>query len=95
MLVAEAGAAPLCPHTMFRYFDGTLNDDFWLKATLELLRRCDAIVMLPTWRSSSGARGEHGDALSRNLPILDLCETHGKGIELFVHDLEAQDHDQG
>jgi hypothetical protein len=60
--LAEMGAAPLCPHTMTRFFDGTLSDDYWLAVTLELMRRCDAILLLDGWERSAGARAEAAEA---------------------------------
>ena len=57
-LVAEAGMVPLCPHTMTRYFDGTITDDYWLAATMALLERCDAVLLLPGWEQSVGSRAE-------------------------------------
>ena len=68
MRVAEAGAVPLCPHTMFRYFNGTLTDEFWLRATLYLLRKCDGAVFIPFWEESVGARGEWMEAGQLLLP---------------------------
>ena len=56
--VAKAGAIPLCPHAMYRHFDGTLDDDYWLNATLGLLRLCDGIITIPGWRSSKGTLDE-------------------------------------
>lgn len=56
--IALAGHIPLCPHTMYRYFDGSAPDEFWLEGTQELLRRCDGIVMSPGWPQSSGSKGE-------------------------------------
>lgn len=67
--VANAGAMPLCPHTMTRYFDKQCNDSFWLEGTLELLRRCDAMVMTDDWERSSGTRGERNEARGLGLPI--------------------------
>jgi hypothetical protein len=56
--VARCGAVPLCPHTVYRFFNGELDDQFWLDATMELLKRCDAIIVTPDWEKSSGARAE-------------------------------------
>lgn len=56
--VAKAGHVPLCPHTMYRFFDDSTSDEFWLKGTQELLRRCDAIVMSAGWQESEGSKDE-------------------------------------
>jgi len=66
--LAQAGAVPLCPHSMFEKFDGTLDDQFWLDGTLELLKRCDAIAMIPGWEASNGSCGELKWAEENKLP---------------------------
>lgn len=58
MAVAKTGAIPLIPHTMYRYWDGTLSDEFWLGCGLRLLEACKAIVLCPNWKKSSGTLGE-------------------------------------
>lgn len=73
--VAEIGHIPICPHTMYRYFNGTMTDDFWLKATLGLLRRCDAAVFIPDWRKSSGSLAEHAEVEKLKIPSW----AHGRG----------------
>ncbi len=66
--VAECGAMPLCPHTNTRFFNDTLDAQFWLDGTLELMRRCDAVMFTDDWQLSAGARGEHEEAERLNLP---------------------------
>lgn len=58
-MVAKFGAYPIIPHANTAHFDGCAPNAFWLPATLEACRRCDAIVMLPAWTKSEGSRGEH------------------------------------
>lgn len=67
--VAEAGAMPLIPHanTGMKFF-GTLSEDFWYEGTLELLRRCDAVIMVSGYESSKGAMAEYEEALRLRLP---------------------------
>jgi nucleoside 2-deoxyribosyltransferase len=43
--VAQLGLSPLCPHTNTRYFYGLLPPEFWYEATMELMRRCDAVLV--------------------------------------------------
>jgi len=64
----------LCPHTMYRYFDGTMTDEYWLAATAELLKRCDAVLMAGDWKQSEGAQAERDQALAEDLPIFDDVE---------------------
>ena len=56
--IAEAGGAPLCPHTMTRTFDGTLTYEEWIAITLTHLLSANAILMTRDWHGSAGARGE-------------------------------------
>ena len=61
--IALLGAYPIIPHSNTRaYFSSAASDALWLAGTLELMRRCDAVVFLPSWTESSGARAEHAEA---------------------------------
>lgn len=61
--IALLGAYPVIPHSNTRgYFEDAGPAELWLGGTLELMRRCDAAVFLPTWLASSGARAEHAEA---------------------------------
>lgn len=64
--VARLGAMPLIPHANTRFFHGQLTAAFWYEGTLALLERCDAMLVLPGWKRSSGTLEE-----------MRLCETHG------------------
>lgn len=65
----QLGAMPLIPHANTAHFHGTMTAGFWYDGTLELLRRCDEIVMLPGWQDSKGAREEYALAKERNLAV--------------------------
>lgn len=67
--VARLGAMPLIPHANTAHFRGQQTDQFWLDGTLELMRRCDAILMIPKWEQSSGARGERAEAIVIGKPV--------------------------
>jgi hypothetical protein len=68
--VAHMGGMPLCPHANTRFFDGQLDDQFWIEGTAELLRRCDAIALVPgNWLGSVGTAGEIKIAEDRRMPI--------------------------
>lgn len=70
--------AALCPHTNMRFFQNAAPDEVWLDGDLELLKRCDAVLMTDNWKQSSGARAEHDFALSLGLRIFySLTELTG------------------
>lgn len=73
--VAKRGAMPLIPHANTAHFDGQLDDVFWLNGTMELLRRCDAVLMVPGWRESEGAKAERAEALVRGIPVFDTRDS--------------------
>ena len=71
----------MCPHANTRFFDGQLTDAFWLAGTLELLRRCDAVMLVEGWERSSGTLGEIAVA-ERTMPVFkDLSE-----LDLWLED---------
>ncbi len=77
-LVLRLGHTPLCPHTMTAGWEDTCSYDDFLRMDLEWLRACDAIVLLPGWRTSRGASLEYEEARKEGLVIWDLQrETEG------------------
>lgn len=68
--VTRLGAAPLTPHSIGARMDGTETCEFWVAATLEMMRRCDAVVLTDDWERSAGARGEVDDAGRHGIPVL-------------------------
>jgi hypothetical protein len=73
--VARLGAMPLCPHANTRFFHGTLSDEFWLEGTIELMSRCDAVILTDDWHLSANTRGEVTRAHQLNLPVFDHVES--------------------
>ena len=54
----RGGWAVLCPHLNTQLFDVVCEDiptTVWLNGGLEMLERCDAIMMLRGWETSTGA----------------------------------------
>jgi len=73
--VARLGAAPLCPHANSRFFHGQCTAEFWYEATLELLRRADAVLFVGRYRASRGSMAELEEAERRGIPrFFDLLE---------------------
>jgi hypothetical protein len=67
--VWRMGAAALCPHTNTRFFQGAADDAVWLAGDLELLARCDAVLMTHDWERSTGAKAEEAHAKALGLPV--------------------------
>jgi hypothetical protein len=67
--VALVGHYPLCPHAMYRNYDGTRPYEFWIAATLELLKRCDSVLLVDGWERSRGAIGERDYAIAHGMPV--------------------------
>jgi hypothetical protein len=64
--LATLGLFPVVPHQNTRMYGGNdIPDEFWLAGDLELMRRCDLVVMLPGWEKSEGARAEWREAMGR------------------------------
>lgn len=72
----RAGWAVICPHKNTAFFDGAASDDVWLKGDMEILRRCDAISLLPNWRRSKGAFAEAMEARRLKLLFVDERGEH-------------------
>ena len=71
--VARHGGMPVIPHanTSMPAFEEVQPYQFWIRGTLALLRACDAVLMIPGWKKSSGARGECADARFRGMRVFD------------------------
>lgn len=72
--VWNSGMAALCPHTNTRFFQGAAPDEVWLAGDIEMLRRCDAVVLTTDWGRSSGARAEVKFALENKIPVFESWE---------------------
>ena len=70
--LCDAGYYVLCPHSASAFMRG--SDSFWLGCTLELMRRCDGVALLPDWGKSLGARREHGAAIEARMPVAGVEE---------------------
>lgn len=72
--VWRLGAVALCPHCNTRFFQGAAPDEIWLAGDLELMRRCDAVLLVPGWMASKGSCAEVADAKARGQPVLGEIE---------------------
>lgn len=69
--VWQAGHIALCPHMNTAHFeqDCSLPESVYLEGDLQLLARCDALVLTPDWELSRGATAERAYAEARGIPI--------------------------
>lgn len=69
--VARLGAFPVIPHanTAHPDFEQLQPYSFWIDGTVELLRRCDVVLMVPGWEASGGASKERLTALAMFKPV--------------------------
>jgi hypothetical protein len=69
--VAKLGACPIVPHsnTSLPEYEHVQSYKFWIAATLEMMRRCDALLTVPGWELSSGARGEVNEMTNMGRPV--------------------------
>lgn len=84
--LAEAGVFPICVHLnegcALHDVNQENNGQWWVDATLEVLRRCDLVVLVPGWEGSVGTEGEITEAEKLGLPIFQAgwdwdCSLHG------------------
>jgi len=66
----KQGFAVICPHMNTSLFDGLMPDETFLEGTMEMLKRCDTIYMLPNWEQSKGALIELEYAIEHGLKVM-------------------------
>ena len=66
----KAGFAVHCPHKNTEGMSGACPEGTFLAGDLEILRRCDAMVLLPGWETSEGSRNELVYAKERGIPMV-------------------------
>ena len=68
---------PVVPHQLNAGVEDLGDYEWWLAGTLELMRRCDAVVMVPGWEGSRGACAEREEAHRLGLPVFDASSPLG------------------
>ncbi len=69
----KVGHDVICPHLNSGGMDKDtgLGDEFWLATTMNLLKRCDAIVLVEGWEKSKGTQAEMDYATKSGIPIFE------------------------
>ena len=69
--VWSAGFSCFCPHLNTAFMDGIhgISAEAWYDGTLELMTRCDAILVLGRWEGSTGTKHEIEIAKQLKMPV--------------------------
>lgn len=91
-MVLAAGGYPVTPHLLTGGMEDVPNmpartDEYYYTATLTLMTRCDAVLMLPGWCDSRGATAEHAEAQRLGLPVYDLEQSGQHGLAAWMEDV--------
>lgn len=69
MQVWALGYPAICPHINSAHFDGVACDKVFLAGMIELLDRCDAMILVDGWERSVGTLAEIEHAKERGIPV--------------------------
>lgn len=75
---AAIGWFPVIPHANTAHMEldlPDLGDEFWLRGTLAIMERCDAVVLVPGWERSAGTLGEIARADALRIPVFRTLDT--------------------
>ena len=65
----KSGYAAICVHAAGRFYAGEATKETWLRGDLEILRRCDVVVVCDGWEGSPGTLGEIAEAQRNAIPV--------------------------
>lgn len=68
------GYAVICPHTNSAFMSGAAPEDIFLSGGLEMVRRCDLVVLVEGWQASQGTAQEIEVARSCGIPVFSDLE---------------------
>jgi hypothetical protein len=70
----KEGYAVICPHKNSGNFDGLNTDLMFLNGDVEILKRCDVMILVPRWQQSEGTIDEISSITGFNdlkIPIVE------------------------
>jgi hypothetical protein len=66
------GWAAICPHKNTAGFQHTdIPWETWMEGDIEMVKKCDAVLMIPGWEQSRGACLERDEARRAGVLVLD------------------------
>lgn len=66
----KMGYVVICPHSNSGLFSG-ISEEVFLDGDIAILKRCDLVVLVPGWESSSGTINEIEIAIGNNIPVTE------------------------
>lgn len=70
----QAGYAVICPQANTRFYNGAAPDNVWLEGDIEILKRCDYLVLMDGVPLSKGVIRELCVAKEENIPVRLVSE---------------------
>ena len=67
----KAGFSVHCPHLNNGIFQGELPESVWLNGDKEVVKRCDALLLVEGWEKSEGTKDEMRLAQEMDIPVFD------------------------
>lgn len=75
--IAQLGCYPVCPHKNTESLGGPTGFDpnatqqaAWYEGSIQLLRRCDVLLLIPGWENSTGSKTEKAAAEGWGIPVV-------------------------
>lgn len=68
-ILIQLGIMPLIPHKNTEHCEGLNSSEFFLEGTMELMRRSNAVFVIPGFETSSGTLGEIAEAENLRIPV--------------------------
>lgn len=69
--VAKHGGMPVVPHLLTRGLEGAAAEEFWIRGTMAVLGRCDAVFLVEGWKGSVGSVDEVAEAVRIGIPVFE------------------------
>jgi nucleoside 2-deoxyribosyltransferase len=78
------GYAALCPHSNTALFDGAAPDETFLQGDIDMLAKCDLVVLVRGWDKSNGTKDEVIFAKYAGIPVYewDYTAREMRGMEV-------------
>lgn len=82
----ELGYKTVNPWGLIHVYGGRSdNYQFWMRESIMLLMRCDAVVFLDGWETSRGCRIERDLVEAIGMEIVELCEQKDNSVTFIDH----------